>query len=919
MLTSDFTPGGNAAAGLVSPPAPQSSKALSPGVTSERLAHYRQIVGLPVILWRLEPTKSGGKMTKVPFGQWMFDSALPLDELQHRLRARSGLELGCATGWRTGCEYNLVIVDCDSPEAEAWARAALPHTPWMARTRSGGLHLGYLYPSIPLSLKIKKTIKYFGKEDKRQLDIIADGGFCAMPPSGGYTWENGEPDMDEMVQFDPSWLPGGEKLLVPRPVRKAPLDGDALQNLRAEMGSPVSPPVLQEARRYAEKLAPLAIQGQAGRDTMFSVCCRLGRDYALSFDQAWEVLSEYNERCVPPFDDQELFQHLEGAVFRGTSDMGSQSTALSLTGYSLAVAPEAAKAVEELNTVRLAALDIPAMAFTNATVVYSDSALTCAAMLKVQDPGAYAVLKMELKKIGKSLDIRDWEKAVKHRVGAVASMLSPATIDDNDRRRIEITAVDDKAIRDDIVDAMSSNNVVYVSKGKIAVLGQDSVLAPLRMGGMRSVLLDLCRFVSVRTDDNGVKSDMPATLPKHILEMLTDIQPAQAEKLRPVDTVSSAPFVWRDEDGAVALHNEPGYHAPTRTLVTSCPVLDLQRFPTGASAVDYLNWLFADFPFESDAEKHNYLAGLLTPLVRPLIAGPVPMLYIEANQQSSGKSFLAQIVQLLYCGFSALETTLPADDAEWKKTLMTMAFKAMPVAGWDNVKGVVSSGSLEAFLTAEKITGRVLSTMDTGTPDVRMMLVLTINNGRTSLDLARRLMRVRLLAKHSVHAHRTYNVPNILTYVKENRAAVLSALARLVIDWVDAGSPTVADLPVLSSFEDWSGVVGGVCHHAGLTAWLTNKNAAQQDLNVNIDETPLIKFWWSDHNTKPVPANVLVQLCGKHLLMGHMLQDKGLLSQSSIMGKWLMSNKDKEIAGYRIRYKCDPHNGSSTYYLEPSV
>jgi hypothetical protein len=318
----------------------------------------------------------------------------------------------------------------------------------------------------------------------------------------------------------------------------------------------------------------------------------------------------------------------------------------------------------------------------------------------------------------------------------------------------------------------------------------------------------------------------------------------------------------------------------------------------------------------NNEEYHNYLGGLLTPLVRPLISGPVPILLIEANQQSAGKSHLAKICQILYCGFESLETSFPEDKAEMKKVLFTMAFRALAVTGFDNVEGVIKSPELCAFVTtSDRAQGRVLGTMDTANPEVRLQLIMTVNNGRCTIDVARRATRVRLRAVHSVHQTRTYNIPGeILSYVRENRGMILSALARLVQEWVNAGSPSPKNMPLLDTFEGWSKTVGSICFHAGLDKWMANKVAAQKALNVNIDEEPFVQEWFKKYKRVPQRASSLVQLCLRENLMGHVIGDKSLHSQSSSMGSWLAARMDAEIGGFRIRKS---ENDGRTYFLEP--
>lgn len=78
---------------------------------------------------------------------------------------------------------------------------------------------------------------------------------------------------------------------------------------------------LERARRYAATLPP-AIIGEHGDLHTFRVCCRLARGFALSDDQALELLQAWNARCRPPWSDRELMDKLRRARRYGREPIG---------------------------------------------------------------------------------------------------------------------------------------------------------------------------------------------------------------------------------------------------------------------------------------------------------------------------------------------------------------------------------------------------------------------------------------------------------------------------------------------------------------------------------------------------------------------------------------------------------------------
>jgi hypothetical protein len=72
--------------------------------------------------------------------------------------------------------------------------------------------------------------------------------------------------------------------------------------------------LIQRARAYVAKF-PSAISGAGGHDQTFAVACALVK-FGLSAADAWNVLLEFNARCVPPWSERELQHKLQDAFGR---------------------------------------------------------------------------------------------------------------------------------------------------------------------------------------------------------------------------------------------------------------------------------------------------------------------------------------------------------------------------------------------------------------------------------------------------------------------------------------------------------------------------------------------------------------------------------------------------------------------------
>jgi hypothetical protein len=66
------------------------------------------------------------------------------------------------------------------------------------------------------------------------------------------------------------------------------------------------------ARAYVARM-PAAVEGQGGDKQTFTVACVLVKKFALTEEEAFPILEEYNRRCVPPWPEEKLRYKLEKA------------------------------------------------------------------------------------------------------------------------------------------------------------------------------------------------------------------------------------------------------------------------------------------------------------------------------------------------------------------------------------------------------------------------------------------------------------------------------------------------------------------------------------------------------------------------------------------------------------------------------
>jgi len=78
---------------------------------------------------------------------------------------------------------------------------------------------------------------------------------------------------------------------------------------------------LARARQFVQSVQP-AVSGCHGDLHTFRICCRVVRGFDLSDDEALSVMSDWNQRCQPPWSERELLTKVHNARRYGREPLG---------------------------------------------------------------------------------------------------------------------------------------------------------------------------------------------------------------------------------------------------------------------------------------------------------------------------------------------------------------------------------------------------------------------------------------------------------------------------------------------------------------------------------------------------------------------------------------------------------------------
>jgi predicted P-loop ATPase len=247
-------------------------------------------------------------LRKKPAIKWkVFQTARATDaDLVKWFGGRQQRNLAIATGPVSG----VVVVESDTPEAEAWCKANLPHTPMQTQS-ARGVHRYYAHPPID-------DVPAFLRVGGLAIEVKRQGQYAVAPGSihpTGHVYAEIEPwptSLDVLPILPASVFATTATTKIARSQTNEPVRHGLTIAQRREF-----------ATRYLEHCEP-AIQGDHGDDRTYQVCCAVTNDYDLSPSDALDVLRQWNARCQPPWPEHELLTKLEGTARGANGPRGSK-------------------------------------------------------------------------------------------------------------------------------------------------------------------------------------------------------------------------------------------------------------------------------------------------------------------------------------------------------------------------------------------------------------------------------------------------------------------------------------------------------------------------------------------------------------------------------------------------------------------
>ncbi|WP_432847100.1 hypothetical protein ACQPXB_40670 [Amycolatopsis sp. CA-161197] len=494
--------------------------------------------------------------------------------------------------------------------------------------------------------------------------------------------------------------------------------------------------------------------------------------------------------------------------------------------------------------------------------------------------------------------------------------------------RVLTAALDARIIPDTYVSDGAPVVVEEVSGAADPTAGDDDVVLPLSSSTLKPALLAglLAQHTDVvqsKVNEKGDTFDVEISPPAAVLAAVLARQSWPG--LPVLRRIISTPVLRPDG----TLLQTPGYDPATGFYLTANTHLDLIPDQPSAEQVAearafLLDRFLRDFPWRSPADRANYLALLVTPLIRPFTRALSPFGMIEASMPGSGKTILSGCVGLLV-GQRVLTWT--DSDEELRKSITTVFGDSVGVVVWDNLTEgeIVNSSVLARLVTERTWTDRKLGTNSAANITNDRLWLATGNNLRTGGDMASRTVWVRLDPNCPRPEARTgFTIPNLDSWILDprNRATVLRHVLTLVLDWTAKGAPTASDVPQMRQFTRWAQYLGGFLQHHGIEGFLGNADAGRGLDDDHAEWYAFLSTWHHLHGKEPLTAQQL--RAGAEPEYGAPDLWKGTFPttitgkplSAKALGKRLAGQVDRWRGDLVLRSEVDQHTKIKVYQVE---
>ena len=350
----------------------------------------------------------------------------------------------------------------------------------------------------------------------------------------------------------------------------------------------------------------------------------------------------------------------------------------------------------------------------------------------------------------------------------------------------------------------------------------------------------------------------------HSLPNVAIIKDALATPFPPVPSLKQVTLVpVLTEQGKIL--DEYGYDSDSQIYYANNGSGKPHVFPnaTREDAIASAQWIkdevLGDFPFSSDSATAHAFALLIQPFVRSAINGTTPFYLIDKPVAGTGATLLARTLCYPYMGRDLPAKHWVASEDELRKQVTAHLLSGSNPYFFDNLEGKIDSNVLASVLTSTVHGDRILQRSQDVELDNQATWIGTGNNPTFAKQIARRIVRIRLVSTLADPTEATgFKHLDLEEWVRENRTEYIEHILTIIGAWANAGRPIFSGKP-MASYVSWSQVIGGILEFAQIGGFLSDEEDKSDLVAESEDQAPgFIAEWFERFGEKPMTPKEIV-------------------------------------------------------------
>ena len=451
--------------------------------------------------------------------------------------------------------------------------------------------------------------------------------------------------------------------------------------------------------------------------------------------------------------------------------------------------------------------------------------------------------------------------------------------------------------------ALSAHPEVYV-RGSELVTIRKGVIKPLTKKMLYAYLDLSAKFYKWKAGQEGKPELVRMPLPQWLAEMVGEW--GEYPDARELDGITTTPVVR--PDGSIVTTR--GYDPATRLIYDPAgdipEVVEQPSLADAQAAAAKLLDVVDEVPFERDADRSSWLALVLTLVGRNLVKGNVPLFASVANQARTGKTNLVRYAELIALGSWTGPTRWPTgrDEEELGKRVDAAVLGRRPLMLFDNVRGEIAGTALEAAVTSDTYTPRILGKSEMPTLEQLTVFAISANSASFGGDVAPRTLPMRLFWPGPAPESREFRRADLRAHVQANRDELHVAALTILSAYLSAGAPDM-ELPAWGSFEAWSKLIRNALVWAGLADPLDSRSGIEKDDATEAAHERVIRFVEDVLPRRDFRTGELAELLEREPGNGWTRQDARELAME--LGVWDATSRsvDRRRLGIVIKGRLD--------------